>query len=223
MAPHRGMAPHTVADPMVGASECPLPGYSFCAHPVCPKQVNKNAKEAQKRRTKGTVGAAEEEAAPADVPRKWNDYTVHFEFPDPSEISSHSLIQLNEVSFKYPGRDDFGLQGLNIGIDMGSRVAIVGPNGAGKTTLMNLLAGACGLRSADGLWDCASGEADMILSPQWLVDVRWIRITYVQPPRMSFWFPSCRNFLQWLVSKLLNCNFSHANKWRSVGHHHKFL
>jgi ABC-type multidrug transport system fused ATPase/permease subunit len=34
------------------------------------------------------------------------------------------------------------VQGLNIGIDMGSRVAIVGPNGAGKTTLMNLLAGA---------------------------------------------------------------------------------
>ena len=33
-------------------------------------------------------------------------------------------------------------QDLNIGVDMGSRVAIVGPNGAGKTTLMNLLAGA---------------------------------------------------------------------------------
>ena len=33
------------------------------------------------------------------------------------------------------------MQGLNYGIDMGSRIAIVGPNGAGKTTLMNLLAG----------------------------------------------------------------------------------
>lgn len=40
-----------------------------------------------------------------------------------------------------PGREDFGLKGVNIGIDMGSRVAIVGPNGAGKTTLMNLLSG----------------------------------------------------------------------------------
>ena len=28
-----------------------------------------------------------------------------------------------------------------MGVDMGSRVAIVGPNGAGKTTLMNLLSG----------------------------------------------------------------------------------
>lgn len=34
-------------------------------------------------------------------------------------------------SFKYPGRDDFGMKNMNIGIDMGSRVAIVGPNGAG--------------------------------------------------------------------------------------------
>jgi ATPase subunit of ABC transporter with duplicated ATPase domains len=39
------------------------------------------------------------------------------------------------------GRDDFGLQNINIGIDMGSRIAIAGPNGAGKTTLMNLLSG----------------------------------------------------------------------------------
>lgn len=39
------------------------------------------------------------------------------------------------------GRDDFGLQNVNLGITMGSRVAVVGPNGAGKTTLMNLLSG----------------------------------------------------------------------------------
>jgi ABC-type polysaccharide/polyol phosphate transport system ATPase subunit len=29
-------------------------------------------------------------------------------------------------------RDDFGLKGVNMGVDMGSRIAIVGPNGAGK-------------------------------------------------------------------------------------------
>lgn len=48
------------------------------------------------------------------------------------------------------GRDDFGLQNINIGIDMGSRIAIAGPNGAGKTTLMNLLSGA----ALVGCWQC---------------------------------------------------------------------
>ena len=67
---------------------------------------------------------------------------MHFEFPEPSELPSSSLLQLMDAGFRYAGRDDFGLADLNIGIDMGSRVAIVGPNGAGKTTLMNLLAGA---------------------------------------------------------------------------------
>ena len=105
-----------------------------------PLQVNKSAKDAQKRKAKGAAPNVEETAV-ADVPRKWNDYTVHFEFPPPTELSTHSLMQLNDVSFQYPGREDFGLKDLNIGIDMGSRVAIVGPNGAGKTTLMNLLAG----------------------------------------------------------------------------------
>ena len=52
-----------------------------------------------------------------------------------------NLITLNDVGFKYTTRDDFGLSKLDIGIDMGSRIAIVGPNGAGKSTLMNLLAG----------------------------------------------------------------------------------
>ena len=75
-----------------------------------------------------------------DGPRQWNDYTVNFEFPEPTELAP-PLLQLIDADFKYPGREDFGLSDLNIGIDMGSRIAIVGPNGAGKTTLMNLLAG----------------------------------------------------------------------------------
>jgi ABC-type transport system involved in cytochrome bd biosynthesis fused ATPase/permease subunit len=36
------------------------------------------------------------------------------------------------VGFKYPGKEDFGLSNINVGIDMGTRVAIVGPNGAGQ-------------------------------------------------------------------------------------------
>ena len=41
----------------------------------------------------------------------------------------------------FAGRDDFGLNNVNLGITMGDRICVVGPNGAGKTTLMNLLSG----------------------------------------------------------------------------------
>ncbi|KAF9675117.1 hypothetical protein SADUNF_Sadunf10G0198000 [Salix dunnii] len=51
------------------------------------------------------------------------------------------LLQLIEVSFSYPNREDFKLSNVDVGIDMGTRVAVVGPNGAGKYTLLNLLAG----------------------------------------------------------------------------------
>ena len=72
---------------------------------------------------------------------RWQDYTVTFKFPEPTALPTASLLSLHDAGFSYPGRDDFALRDLNIGIDMGSRVAVVGPNGAGKTTLMNLLAG----------------------------------------------------------------------------------
>lgn len=104
-------------------------------------QVTKSAKQQQQRKAKAEP-AFEDQAAASDAPRKWHDYNVHFEFPSAATAaSSGNLITLNDVGFKYPNRDDFGLSSLDIGIDMGSRIAIVGPNGAGKSTLMNLLAG----------------------------------------------------------------------------------
>lgn len=76
-------------------------------------------------------GIDEEDEETEEAPTKWNDYDVKFHFPEPTELNP-PLMQLMDVTFKYPGRDDFGLEEVNVGIDMGSRVAIVGPNGAGK-------------------------------------------------------------------------------------------
>ncbi|CAD7700689.1 unnamed protein product [Ostreobium quekettii] len=104
------------------------------------QQKYKASKKSGKVKDKGF--AMGEDAPPPEpvAPRKWYDYTVSFEFPEPTDLAP-PLMQLIDADFKYPGRDDFGLHNVNIGIDMGSRVAIVGPNGAGKSTLMNLLAG----------------------------------------------------------------------------------
>ncbi|KAF7836534.1 ABC transporter F family member 4 [Senna tora] len=97
------------------------------------------AKEASKSKGKGK-GKVDDDEAQADVPQKWRDYSVEFHFPEPTELTP-PLLQLIEVSFSYPNREDFRLSNVDVGIDMGTRVAIVGPNGAGKSTLLNLLAG----------------------------------------------------------------------------------
>lgn len=105
-------------------------------------KVQEKAKQQQKDKAKRGAGkkggAAEEDVAV--VPKKWNDYSVNFHFPEPTELTP-PLLQLIDAGFMYPGREDFRMSNLNLGVDMGSRVAIVGPNGAGKSTLLNLLAG----------------------------------------------------------------------------------
>jgi len=48
-------------------------------------------------------------------------------------------IRFINVSFKYPGGEDFALKDINLTIKKGEDIAIVGHNGAGKTTLIKLL------------------------------------------------------------------------------------
>lgn len=49
-----------------------------------------------------------------------------------------SLIEVNNLTFEYPGKK--ALDKVSFSIEAGSVTALVGPNGAGKTTLMNCLA-----------------------------------------------------------------------------------
>ncbi|WVZ62127.1 hypothetical protein U9M48_011909 [Paspalum notatum var. saurae] len=103
--------------------------------------LSKAAKEAAKNKGKGkNVADDDDDQKQVAVPQKWRDYSVEFHFPEPTELTP-PLLQLIEVGFSYPGRPDFKLSDIDVGIDMGTRVAIVGPNGAGKSTLLNLLAG----------------------------------------------------------------------------------
>ncbi|KAI3735522.1 hypothetical protein L6452_15023 [Arctium lappa] len=104
------------------------------------EKVKEKAKFAVKEAKKKAKGKVDEDEDIAEAPQKWRDYTVEFHFPEPTELTP-PLLQLIEVSFSYPEREDFKLSDVDVGIDMGTRVAIVGPNGAGKSTLLNLLAG----------------------------------------------------------------------------------
>jgi ABC-type multidrug transport system fused ATPase/permease subunit len=54
-------------------------------------------------------------------------------------ISFQGNISFEQVRFGYRA-DDF-LQGVNLELPVGSRIALIGPNGSGKTTLLHLLCG----------------------------------------------------------------------------------
>jgi cobalt/nickel transport system ATP-binding protein len=52
-----------------------------------------------------------------------------------------SLIELNHISFAYPGEPDFVLRDLSFTLDAGSCLVVKGDNGSGKTTLFRILNG----------------------------------------------------------------------------------
>ena len=48
-------------------------------------------------------------------------------------------VEFRDVSFRYPGTDQWALRHVNLRFRVGSRLAVVGQNGSGKTTFIKLL------------------------------------------------------------------------------------
>jgi ATP-binding cassette subfamily F protein 1 len=111
--------------------------------------TRKAAEETAKTRVraggkKGRGGAAaetsEEVTASLQLLDKPKEYTVNFNFPNPSELAP-PVLDIREVSFKYGEKYPWLFEDVTFGIDQSSRIAIVGPNGVGKSTLLNLIMG----------------------------------------------------------------------------------
>jgi ATP-binding cassette subfamily B protein len=49
------------------------------------------------------------------------------------------VIEFKNVSFRYPGTDNYALKNLSLRLNIGERLAVVGMNGSGKTTFVKLL------------------------------------------------------------------------------------
>jgi len=77
--------------------------------------------------------------------REFLEYSEPFKFEDGESLpfsadSRHELV-LENVSFKYPGAEEYTLENINLTIRPGEKIAVVGLNGAGKTTLVKLICG----------------------------------------------------------------------------------
>ena len=77
------------------------------------------------------------------------DLTLESENEEITETPSNELIQefkmfgltLENISFKYPGTDNFALQNVSINLKSSSKIGIVGTSGSGKSTLLNIILG----------------------------------------------------------------------------------
>merc|ERR1719210_2704989 len=81
----------------------------------------------------------DEDTGPTELLDRPKEYIVKFRFPDVSNLQP-PILGLFNVSFGYEGQGQL-FKGVDFGIDMESRVAIVGPNGVGKSTFLKLIMG----------------------------------------------------------------------------------
>ena len=57
----------------------------------------------------------------------------------PPQEAHEYIIEFKDVSFCYPGSNEYALRNLSIKFNPGQRLAVVGLNGSGKTTMIKLL------------------------------------------------------------------------------------
>ena len=70
-----------------------------------------------------------------DTPNKMYQGSLPVEKRDDNDFD----IEFKNVSFKYPGSENYALKNVSLKLKIGQRLAVVGMNGSGKTTMIKLL------------------------------------------------------------------------------------
>lgn len=63
----------------------------------------------------------------------------HTDKPDAIPLTQLKSITFADVSFRYPGTEDYALKHITFHLDAGETLALVGSSGSGKTTIVKLL------------------------------------------------------------------------------------
>lgn len=100
-------------------------------------KYEKKLKELRKKSTEKSK--IEEFIKKNQVKKPEKPYNVSIQFSQPYQLKSN-VVTLTNVSFGY-SPDKPILQGVDVGLDMGSKIVLVGPNGSGKSTLIKLMTG----------------------------------------------------------------------------------
>lgn len=69
-------------------------------------------------------------------------FRVHFKAAAPLSQPNVPVLQLREVSFRWPGQPSDLLSDVTMTAHMGQRIALLGANGQGKSTLVDVMRGA---------------------------------------------------------------------------------
>jgi cobalt/nickel transport system ATP-binding protein len=99
-------------------------------------------------------------------------------------VTATAGVSVRDLTFRYPGSTARVLDGLNLDVDAGERIAVLGPNGSGKTTLALHL---------NGLLELQSGSVnvgDLALSSQTLPDIRRLVGLVFQDPDDQLFMPT---------------------------------
>lgn len=86
-----------------------------------------------------------EESKEIDKLREFIEWEEKFEFVNGENLkitpTMECKIDLENVSYKYFGANNYTIENLNLSLNIHEKVSIVGLNGAGKTTLVKLICG----------------------------------------------------------------------------------
>lgn len=78
----------------------------------------------------------------------WLTYLPQFRYQESNEV----LLELDNVSFKYPWNDEDIVDGVSMRVYRGEMISLVGANGAGKSTMSRLIIGEEQTQSGRILW-----------------------------------------------------------------------